>query len=175
MELAEEYAVVFPAYYFGQIFEAKHEPGTVAYSPHMQLDLLQETTDEMGRNGCKKIVIVNGHGGNNHLLPDFAQTQMDSPHNYVVYIYWPDSQERNPPGRPALHIKLIRMRANPKLLTRWFHAPIWCTSTAPSPKWVRSKPARFARKSVHRNLVVCEVSRSLRRRRKLRQQTTGGV
>src|SRR5262244_1706571 len=49
----QEYAVVFPAYYFGQIFEARHQPGTVAYSSHMQLDLLQETTDEMGRDGCK--------------------------------------------------------------------------------------------------------------------------
>ena len=28
----QEYAVVFPEYYFGQIFEARHEPGTVAYS-----------------------------------------------------------------------------------------------------------------------------------------------
>src|SRR5256714_4452452 len=28
----QEYAIVFPEYYFGQIFEAKHEPGTVAYS-----------------------------------------------------------------------------------------------------------------------------------------------
>src|SRR5262245_13138656 len=28
----EEYAVVFPSYYFGQIFEAKHQPGTLAYS-----------------------------------------------------------------------------------------------------------------------------------------------
>jgi creatinine amidohydrolase len=28
----QEYAVVFPEYYFGQIFEAKHEPATVAYS-----------------------------------------------------------------------------------------------------------------------------------------------
>src|SRR5580700_9463000 len=27
----QEYAVVFPEYYFGQIFEAKHEPGTIAY------------------------------------------------------------------------------------------------------------------------------------------------
>src|SRR2546426_7439053 len=35
----------------------------------LQLDLLQETADEMARNGCRKIVIVNGHGGNNHLLP----------------------------------------------------------------------------------------------------------
>ena len=38
----QEYAVVFPEYYFGQIFEAKHQPGTVAYSTHLQLDLLQE-------------------------------------------------------------------------------------------------------------------------------------
>lgn len=101
----EEYAVVFPAYYFGQIFEAKHEPGTMAYSPRMQLDLLQETTDEMGRNGCKKIVIANGHGGNNHLLPYFAQSQMNTPHDYVVYVYSPGSAERNPSGRPALHSK----------------------------------------------------------------------
>lgn len=28
----QEYAVIFPAYYFGQIFEARHEPGTLAYS-----------------------------------------------------------------------------------------------------------------------------------------------
>ncbi len=49
----QEYAVVFPEYYFGQIFEARHEPGTVAYSRDLQLALLQETTDEMARNGCK--------------------------------------------------------------------------------------------------------------------------
>src|ERR1700758_4734959 len=28
----KEFVVVFPEYYFGQIFEAKHEPGTIAYS-----------------------------------------------------------------------------------------------------------------------------------------------
>src|SRR3974390_780478 len=36
----EEYAVVFPEYYAGQIFEAKHQPGTIAYSPELQLMLL---------------------------------------------------------------------------------------------------------------------------------------
>jgi len=82
----QEYAVVFPEYYFGQIFEARHEPGTIAYSTHLQLDLLQETTDEMARNGCKKVIIVNGHGGNENLLPFFAQTQLEKPHDYVVYV-----------------------------------------------------------------------------------------
>jgi creatinine amidohydrolase len=94
----KEYAVVFPEYYFGQIFEARHEPGTVAYSSRMQLDMLQETTDEMARNGCKKVIIVNGHGGNQSLLPYFAQTQLEKPHDYVVYVV---DSIRTPPGGPA--------------------------------------------------------------------------
>ena len=81
----QEYSIIFPEYYFGQIFEAKHEPGTVAYSRGLQLQLLQETTDEMARNGCKKVIILNGHGGNNSLLPFFAQSQLETPHDYVVY------------------------------------------------------------------------------------------
>jgi len=84
---AKEYTVVFPEYYFGQIFEARHEPGTIAYSRDLQLALLQETTDEMARNGCKKVLIVNGHGGNGSLLPYFAQSQLAKPHDYVVYVY----------------------------------------------------------------------------------------
>ena len=98
----KNYAVVFPAYYFGQIFEARHQPGTVAYSAQLQLDLLQETTDEMARNGCKKILIVNGHGGNEHLLPYFAQSQLAKPHDYVVYVF----DQRTPPrsaGGPPRH------------------------------------------------------------------------
>lgn len=94
----QEYAIVFPEYYFGQIFEAKHEPGTVAYSRGLQLQLLQETADEMARNGCKKIIIVNGHGGNNSLLPFFAQSQLESPHDYVVYV---QGIARSGPGEPA--------------------------------------------------------------------------
>jgi creatinine amidohydrolase len=84
----QEYAIIFPQYFAGQIFEAKHEPGTIAYSPDLQLRLLQETTDEMARNGCKKVIIVNGHGGNESLLPYFAQTQLYKPHDYVVYVQW---------------------------------------------------------------------------------------
>jgi creatinine amidohydrolase len=95
----KEYAVVFPEYYFGQIFEAKHVPGTVAYSRDLQLKLLQETTDEMARNGCKKIVIVNGHGGNESLLPFFAQSQLEKPHDYVVYVQWGRDEPKGGPQK----------------------------------------------------------------------------
>ncbi|MCU1269367.1 MAG: Creatininase [Acidobacteriaceae bacterium] len=103
----QEYAIVFPEYYFGQIFEARHEPGTVAYSSHLQLDLLQETTDEMARNGCKKIVIVNGHGGNEHLLPFFAQSQLQKRHDYIVYVF----DERTPSTRGPVRKDSLDMHA----------------------------------------------------------------
>ena len=96
----QEYAVVFPEYYFGQIFEAQQQPGTVAYSLSTQLTLLQETVKEMARNGCKKVVIVNGHGGNESLLPLFAQAQLATPRDYVVYVF--GLPKLNVPGRPSL-------------------------------------------------------------------------
>ena len=96
----QEYAVVFPEYYFGQIFEARQQPGTLAYSLSTQLTLLQETVSEMARNGCKKIVIVNGHGGNESLLPLFGQSQLASQRDYVVYVFGLPNE--NVRGRPAL-------------------------------------------------------------------------
>ncbi len=96
----QEYAVVFPEYYFGQIFEARQQPGTLAYSLSTQLTLLQETVSEMARNGCKKVVIVNGHGGNQSLLPLFGQAQLASQRDYVVYVFGLPNE--NVAGRPAL-------------------------------------------------------------------------
>jgi creatinine amidohydrolase len=100
----QEYAVVFPEYYFGQIFEAQQQPGTVAYSLGTQLTLLQETVKEMARNGCKKVILVNGHGGNESLLPLFAQAQLASPRDYVVYVF--GLPHTDIPGRPALKSKV---------------------------------------------------------------------
>ncbi|MGO9126315.1 MAG: creatininase family protein [Terriglobales bacterium] len=115
----EEYAIVFPEYYFGQIFEAKHEPGTIAYSTHLQLDLLQETTDEMARNGCKKIIIVNGHGGNENLLPFFAQTQLETPHGYVVYVLpIVDPPAGGPPKKTTLDLHGGEQETSKMLIVR---------------------------------------------------------
>jgi creatinine amidohydrolase len=51
----------------------------------------------MARNGCKKVIIVNGHGGNEYLLPFFAQSQLEKPHDYVVYVL---GRVETPPGGP---------------------------------------------------------------------------
>ncbi len=85
----KEYAVVFPEYYFSQIFEAKHQPGTIAYSEKLIWSMLEETCDEIARNGFTKILLVNGHGGNNSFLPFFCQSQLARRRNYAVLLYQP--------------------------------------------------------------------------------------
>ncbi len=85
----QEYTIIFPAYFVGQIFEAKHQPGTIAYSASVMLDLLQETCDELARNGITKIILLNGHGGNEHFLRFFCQAQLAHKKDYAVYLFDP--------------------------------------------------------------------------------------
>src|SRR5262249_50801710 len=47
---------------------------------------------------------VNGHGGNEHLLPYFAQTQLDKPHDYVVYVMDGKRSTSGGPGRKSTGI-----------------------------------------------------------------------
>ncbi len=99
----KEYTLVFPQYYFGQIFEAKHQPGTIAYSEKLIWDLLQETCDELSRNGIKKIILVNGHGGNNNFIQFFCQAQLASRKDYAVLIF-------NPSRDPESNEKIRKLR-----------------------------------------------------------------
>ena len=85
----KEYTVVFPWYYFSQINEARHQPGTIAYSPEIIWKVLQETLDELSRNGFKKIIIINGHGGNSAFLNYFGMAQLSERRDYALYWFQP--------------------------------------------------------------------------------------
>lgn len=89
----KEYTVVFPWYYFSQINEARHQPGTIAYSPELIWKVLQETLDELARNGFDKIIIVNGHGGNNAFLNFFGMAQLSEHRSYSLYWFQPKDEE----------------------------------------------------------------------------------
>jgi len=81
-----EPAVVFPPFYFGQINEARHFSGTVAIGPRLLGDLLWAACDEIGRNGFNKILIYNGHGGNNAWLRFFVQGALHRRRPYTLYL-----------------------------------------------------------------------------------------
>jgi len=80
-----EPAVVFPSYFFGKIWTARHYPGTFAIGRNLLLDLLEATLDEIARNGLRRILIVNGHGGNNSMLHFFLRSLLAKPRDYVAY------------------------------------------------------------------------------------------
>ncbi len=85
----KEYAVVFPDYFYGQINEAKHQFGTFSLPSKLVWDLLDATCQEIARNGFKRIVIVNGHGGNPELIRYFIQSQLERKREYAVYFFDP--------------------------------------------------------------------------------------
>jgi creatinine amidohydrolase len=87
MAAQKEYAVVFPPYFVGQIFEAKHQPGTIAYSNDLMWQMLEETCRELSRNGLKKIILFNGHGGSTYFLDYFCQSQLAGRKDYIVVLF----------------------------------------------------------------------------------------
>jgi len=99
----KEPAVVFPPFYFGQIYEARCFPGALTIAPTLLLELLQGVLDEIGRNGFKKVILYNGHGGNNHLVRFLAQTSLWEQKPYSLYI-----PERH--ISPKRHEKWLQMR-----------------------------------------------------------------
>lgn len=91
-----EPVMVFPDFFLTQILEARHVPGTIGIQPEMIIRLLENVCAEISRNGLKKIVIVNAHGGNDHLIHYFAQIQLASPRDYVVYVAQPPYRAEEP-------------------------------------------------------------------------------
>ena len=83
----KEPAVVFPPFYFGQIYEARCFPGALTIKPTLLIELIQGVFDEIGRNGFQKIVVYSAHGGNSHLLPFLAQATLWEEKPYSVYCW----------------------------------------------------------------------------------------
>ena len=84
--VAQEPAILFPAYYFGQIYEAQHWPGTIALRRKVMFGLLENLCEEIARNGLRKIVLLNGHGGNESFLPFFCQCMLATPRDFTIYL-----------------------------------------------------------------------------------------
>jgi creatinine amidohydrolase len=101
----KEYAVVFPTYYFSQINEARTQPGTIAFSPELLWQMLEETCDEISRNGLKKIILFNGHGGNARLLTYFLETRLNDKKDYNVVLFSPGDDPNSERAKELRELK----------------------------------------------------------------------
>jgi creatinine amidohydrolase len=84
-----ENVMVFPDLIYTQILEAQHCIGTIAIDPDLILQLANNVIREITRNGFKKIIMVNAHGGNNALMTYLTQMQMRTPTETVLYAWNP--------------------------------------------------------------------------------------
>lgn len=82
-----EEVMIFPSYPLGVVAEVKHKAGTIAISSQLQFKVLEAIFDEISRNGYKKILIANGHGGNTNFLNYFAQAMLEQKKDYMIYVY----------------------------------------------------------------------------------------
>ncbi len=154
----QEPAIIFPWYYFGQVLEAQHKPGTVAIRGQLMLDLLDNVCEEIARNGLKKILIVNGHGGNIHFLGLFTELMLERPRDFVVYVtnWWHDLEvagvqrmghagEGETSGQLAINRELVKMEQVPppeqgQPLGRLAHLPGLTTAV----NWYADHPNQYA-------------------------------
>ncbi len=82
-----ETAMVFPTMYFGEKTGAGEFKGTVIFSPELRLQILKETCSEIYRNGFDKILIYNGHGGNQSMISYFSRGVLYEKTPYSVFDY----------------------------------------------------------------------------------------
>lgn len=83
----KEPVCIFPTMYFGEKTGAGEFKGTVIFSLQLRQQILEETCREIARNGFKKILLYNGHGGNQDMLSQFARSVLYNNADYMVYTY----------------------------------------------------------------------------------------
>ena len=80
----KEPVVVFPTFWFGQLNNLQHMDGSVCLSTKLMLDYLGELCREIARSGFKKILFLNGHGGNPPMLHTLSSICREEKKDYVV-------------------------------------------------------------------------------------------
>ena len=83
-----EPAVVLPPLYYTCVVENRHFPGTISIRALLLFKLLSEICNEVARNGFRKILILNGHGGNRRILRLFVRELLWKRHPYQLYVLY---------------------------------------------------------------------------------------
>ena len=77
--------MVFPGWYLGSLSSCSFAPATIAFPLDLCVDALEALCSEIARNGYKKILLVNSHGGNDPMINYFMQRFCEKDRDYMVY------------------------------------------------------------------------------------------
>lgn len=82
----EEEAIVLPPLYYAYVPENKHFPGTISLNSETFLRLVEDILEELARQGFRKILILNGHGGNRRPLRLLLRRMLEKGFRAHLYI-----------------------------------------------------------------------------------------
>ncbi len=81
-------ALVLPPIPFGDSWHFKDFPGTISISPETLRALYIDVLKEIITNGIKKIIVLNGHGGNASHIRAAAEEVTEGTDAIIVVINW---------------------------------------------------------------------------------------
>jgi creatinine amidohydrolase/Fe(II)-dependent formamide hydrolase-like protein len=79
--------LIFPQILFGKSTEHTSKPGTISLETEVLVNLLRNICRNLAKNGFKKIVFINGHGGNSNLLNTMLREIREETGAFVASIY----------------------------------------------------------------------------------------
>ncbi|MBN1464174.1 creatininase family protein [candidate division KSB1 bacterium] len=83
----KEAALVFPPQHYMMVASAAAQPGAVVFDAKMTIEIVEHLFDEIARNGFKKIILYNFHGGNRNIAGLFLQNHLArQPRDYALYL-----------------------------------------------------------------------------------------
>ena len=74
----------FPPFQFGDVQGLVRWKGSIRLTVELEQELLRQLCSEIARNGFKKILLLNSHGGNAAMINSFIRSTMHDKKDYVV-------------------------------------------------------------------------------------------
>ena len=78
-------SIVLPPLYYAYVPENRHFPGTISLNSETFLKVLEDIINEIERQGFKRLLILNGHGGNNRPLRLLLRKILESKKKIKIY------------------------------------------------------------------------------------------
>jgi len=83
----QEASVVFPPQHYMMVASASAQPGAISFDAKLAIQITETAFEEIARNGFKKIMLYNFHGGNRHIVPLLLQNHLSrQPRSYTLYM-----------------------------------------------------------------------------------------
>ena len=78
--------VVFPDFTFGDVQGLYDKKGSIVLTVELEQELMKQLCAEIARNGFKKILLFNSHGGNKFWLFNFLRSTKHDKKDYAVLV-----------------------------------------------------------------------------------------